>query len=58
MAKQLRVGLVGVGQRGLNHLQQLVRLQSEEIGTFAALADPFAENLSRGEDQTVGAELR
>ena len=46
MAKQLRVGLVGVGQRGLNHLQQLVRLQSEEIGTFAALADPFAENLS------------
>ena len=46
MAKQLRVGLVGVGQRGLNHLQQLVRLQSEEIGTLAALADPFAENLS------------
>lgn len=46
LAKQLRVGLVGVGQRGLNHLQQLVRLQSEEIGTFAALADPFADNLS------------
>ena len=45
MANQLRVGLVGVGQRGLNHLQQLVRLQSEEVGTLAALADPFADNL-------------
>ena len=58
MAKQLRVGLVGVGQRGLNHLQQLVRLQSEEIGTFAALADPFADNLNPGQDQAVRAELR
>ena len=37
---------MGVGQRGLNHLQQLVKLQSEEIGSFVALADPFAENLS------------
>ncbi len=46
MPNQVRVGLVGVGQRGLNHLQQLVRLQSEEIGSFVALADPFAENLS------------
>ena len=45
MASQLRIGLVGVGQRGLNHLQQLVRLQSEEMSTLAALADPFAENL-------------
>ena len=45
MTKQLRIGLVGVGQRGLNHLQQLVRLQSEEMCTLAALADPFADNL-------------
>ena len=45
MDSSLRVGLVGVGQRGLNHLQQLVRLQGEEIGTLAALADPFQENL-------------
>ena len=45
MAEQLRVGLVGVGQRGLNHLQQLVRLQSEELGALVALADPFADNL-------------
>ncbi len=46
MPNQVRVGLVGVGQRGLNHLQSLVKLQSEEIGSFVALADPFAENLS------------
>ncbi len=45
MNSSLRVGLVGVGQRGLNHLQQLVRLQGEEIGTLTALADPFQENL-------------
>lgn len=45
MTNQLRIGLVGVGQRGLNHLQQLVRLQSEEMCTLAALADPFSENL-------------
>ncbi len=45
MATQPRVGLVGVGQRGLNHLQQLVRLQREEIGTLSALGDPFADNL-------------
>lgn len=46
MANQLRIGLVGVGQRGLNHLQQLVRLQSEEMCTLAALADPFSDNLN------------
>ena len=45
MNSSLRVGVVGVGQRGLNHLQQLVRLQGEEIGTLTALADPFQENL-------------
>ena len=45
MTKQLRIGLVGVGQRGLNHLQQLVRLQGEEMCTLSALADPFADNL-------------
>lgn len=45
MANQLRIGLVGVGQRGLNHLQQLVRLQSEEMCALAALADPFSDNL-------------
>ena len=48
MAKQLRIGLVGVGQRGLNHLQQLVRLQDEEMCTLSALADPFSENLDPG----------
>ena len=45
MANKIRVGLVGVGQRGLNHLQQLIRLQEQEIGSLTALADPFAENL-------------
>ena len=45
MAGPLRVGLVGVGQRGLQHVSSLVQLQSEEIVQLAALADPYPENL-------------
>jgi len=45
MAGPLRVGLVGVGQRGLQHLNSLVQLQSDEIVQVTALADPFADNL-------------
>lgn len=48
MRSELRVGLVGVGQRGLNHLQQLVRLQGEEMCVLSALADPFTDNLDEG----------
>ena len=46
MSSSPRIGLVGVGQRGLAHLEAIVALQSEEIATLNALADPFAENLS------------
>jgi len=45
MAGPLRVGLVGVGQRGLQHVQSLVDMQSDEIVQLAALADPYPENL-------------
>jgi predicted dehydrogenase len=45
MAGPLRVGLVGVGQRGLQHVNSLVQLQSEEVVQLAALADPYPENL-------------
>jgi predicted dehydrogenase len=48
MAGPLRVGLVGVGQRGLQHVQALVNMQSDEIVQITALADPYPENLADG----------
>ncbi len=45
MAGPLRVGVVGIGQRGLQHVSSLTQLQSEEVVTLAALADPYADNL-------------
>ena len=45
MAGPLRVGVVGIGQRGLQHVRSLVELQSDEIVQITALADPFADNL-------------
>jgi predicted dehydrogenase len=46
MAGPLRVGLIGVGQRGLQHIQALVNMQSDEIVQITALADPYPENLA------------
>ena len=46
MAGPLRVGLIGVGQRGLQHVQVLVDMQSDEIVQITALADPYPENLA------------
>ena len=45
MAGPLRVGLVGVGQRGVQHVAALTGLQRDEIVQITALADPFPENL-------------
>ena len=46
MPGPLRVGLVGVGQRGLQHVTAMVQMQKDEIVHIAALADPYPENLS------------
>ncbi len=45
MAGPLRVGLVGVGQRGLQHVNALTAMQTDEIVQITALADPYPENL-------------
>jgi predicted dehydrogenase len=45
MPGPLRVGVVGIGQRGLQHLKSLTRLQSDEVVRIAALADPYTDNL-------------
>jgi predicted dehydrogenase len=46
MSGPLRVGLVGVGQRGLQHVNAMVQMQKDEIVHITALADPYPENLS------------
>ncbi len=46
MAGPLKVGLVGVGQRGLQHVHALTQLQKQEVVKLAALADPFPDNLA------------
>ena len=45
MAGPLKIGVVGVGQRGLQHVEALAQLQREEVVQLTALADPFPENL-------------
>ena len=45
MAGPLRVGIVGAGQRGVQHLNALTQLQQDEIVRLTALADPFPDNL-------------
>jgi predicted dehydrogenase len=45
MPGTLRVGVVGVGQRGLSHVSALTQLQKQEVVQLAALCDPWADNL-------------
>ncbi len=48
MIQPVRVGLVGLGQRGLQHLKHLSRIDDASI---VALCDPFPENL---EESKIG----
>ena len=45
MGDAVRVGVIGMGQRGLQHLRVLWKLQSEGLARIAGLCDPFKENL-------------
>lgn len=42
MSKPVRIGMVGLGQRGLQHLKALWKIEDANI---IALCDPFADNL-------------
>ena len=42
MSKPVRIGMVGLGQRGLQHLKALWKIEDANI---VALCDPFADNL-------------
>ena len=42
-----KIALVGVGQRGLQHLKALSELREEGLISIQALVDPFEENLKK-----------
>ena len=46
MSQPIRVAILGLGQRGLQHLGALWKLQSEGLVKIAALIDVFEDNLA------------
>ena len=51
MDQPTRVAILGLGQRGLQHLKALWKLQSEGLVKIAALIDAFEDNLAEGKIQ-------
>lgn len=51
MSTPVRVAVLGLGQRGLQHLAHLWQLQSEGLVRLVALADSFAENVAEAKLQ-------
>lgn len=45
MSKPLKIAIVGIGQRGLQHLENLIKLEENEMVKIQSLIDPFSENL-------------
>ena len=51
MSQPTRVAILGLGQRGLQHLRALWKLQSERLVKIAALIDVFEDNLAEAKIQ-------
>ena len=51
MSQRTRVAILGLGQRGLQHLGALWKLQSEGLVKIAALIDVFEDNLAEAKIQ-------
>ena len=45
MTLELKVAIAGIGQRGLQHLENLLELENKGIVKIQALIDPFHGNL-------------
>ena len=58
MTQPIRVGIIGLGQRGLQHLKALWQLQGEELVKIAALIDVFEDNLAEAKIQRYIDEFR
>ena len=57
MTTPVRVGVVGLGQRGLQHLQALVRLQTEGHALVTVLCDSVPANLELAKLKRFVADL-
>ena len=51
MSQPIRVAVLGLGQRGLQHLNALWKLQGDGIAKIAALIDVFEDNLAEAKIQ-------
>ena len=51
MSQPTRVAILGLGQRGLQHLRALWKLQNEGLVKIAALIDVFGDNLAEAKIQ-------
>lgn len=58
MAGAVKVALMGVGQRGLQHVESLAKLQEAEEVRLVALADPFPDNLAEEKIRTRAPSYR
>ena len=58
MSQPIRVAILGLGQRGLQHLSALWRLQGEGLVRIAALVDAFEDNLAEEKVQSYVDGLR
>ena len=58
MPGPLKVGIIGIGQRGLQHVEHLSGLQADEEVRLVALADPYPENLDEQTIQTGATSYR
>ena len=45
MSSPLKIAIVGIGQRGLQHLKNLIKLEENEMVKIQSLIDPFPDNL-------------
>lgn len=52
MATPVRIGILGLGQRGLQHVKQLWQLQQEGLAQIVALIDAFEANLDAAKLQS------
>ncbi|MBT5877383.1 MAG: Gfo/Idh/MocA family oxidoreductase [Candidatus Latescibacteria bacterium] len=54
----IRVGMLGIGQRGLQHLQELWRMQDDGRIKICALCDAWSDNLDTTKIRSFVAEYR
>ena len=57
MRKKTKIAIVGIGQRGLQHLENLIKLEENEMVKIQSLIDPFSENLLEKETISLSKNM-